>query len=64
MLIHGINFNVNWQKFDVGTSFFIPCLDFSTARRTIRQYAKELRIKVVIKPVVEEGIQGLRVWRV
>ena len=64
MKIHGISFNVVWEKFGVGTSFFIPCLDVHEARAKVKEVAKRLGYKVLTKQVVEENIKGLRVWRV
>jgi len=53
-----------WEKFGVGTSFFIPCLDVHEARAKVKEVAKRLGYKVLTKQVVEENIKGLRVWRV
>jgi hypothetical protein len=64
MLVHQVNFNVNWRNFVKGSSFFIPCLDCAAARTVIREETKRLKFKVVMKTVVEDGIQGVRVWRV
>ena len=64
MKIHGISFNVVWERFGVGTSFFIPCLDVHEARTKVKEVAKRLGYKVQTKGVVEENIKGLRVWRV
>jgi len=33
--IHGINFDVQWDKFEPHSSFFIPCLDTKEAKRVI-----------------------------
>ncbi|NDG31714.1 hypothetical protein EB118_16795 [bacterium] len=64
MLIHNINYNVNWRKFIKGSSFFIPCLDCTAAKNVIRKETKRLQYKVLMKIVIEEGIQGIRVWRI
>lgn len=64
MLIHEVNFNINWRKFVKGSSFFIPCLDCTAAKEVVRQETKRLKFKVAMKTVIEEGIQGIRVWRV
>jgi len=62
--IHGISFNVVWERFGVGTSFFIPCLDVNEARRKVKEVARRFRYGVKTKVVVEENIKGLRVWRI
>jgi len=64
MLIHGLNFDINWSKFIVGASFFIPCLDTDDATMQIKRTVKRLRYKIKIQVVVEKGIQGLRIWRI
>ena len=64
MRIHGISFNVVWERFGVGTSFFIPCLDVNEARRKVKEVARRFRYGVKTKVVVEENIKGLRVWRI
>ena len=64
MLIHGLNFDINWSKFIVGASFFIPCLDTDDAAMQIKRTVKRLRYKIKIQVVVEKGIQGLRIWRI
>ena len=64
MRIHGISFNVVWELFGVGTSFFIPCLDANEARKKVKEVANRLGYKIVTKSVIEENIKGLRVWRV
>jgi len=62
--IHGISFNIVWERFGVGTSFFIPCLDVNEARRKVKEVARRFRYGVKTKAVVEENIKGLRVWRI
>lgn len=46
-----------------GTSFFIPCLDCKAAKVEIRRETKRLKFNVAMKTVIEEGIRGVRVWR-
>ena len=64
MLIHGLNFSVNWRNFVIGSSFFVPCLDTDEALAQVLRTTKRLRYKVKTQIVVEKGIQGLRVWRI
>ena len=64
MLVHQVNFNINWRNFVKGSSFFIPCLDYAAAKAVVREETKRLGFKVVIKIVVEDDVQGIRVWRV
>jgi hypothetical protein len=64
MLIHGLDFRVNWKNFVVGSSFFIPCLDTEEALATVLKTTKRLGYTVKSRAVVEKGIGGLRVWRI
>jgi len=63
MKVHGISFEIDWAKFKPGRTFFIPCLDLEEAKKEVKLVAKRLRYSVEMKGVVENGIKGLRVWR-
>jgi hypothetical protein len=63
MLVEKVSYNVNWRRFKRGTSIFIPCLDCIKARKEIMVTLKRLKIEVLTKRVIVEGIQGLRIWR-
>lgn len=60
----GLPVLIEWDKFQPGTSMFIPCLDRRAMQRFITQETNRLRLNVVSKQVVENGVYGLRVWRV
>jgi hypothetical protein len=64
MLIHGLDFRVNWKNFVVGSSFFIPCLDTEEAKTQVLRTTKRLGYTVKTRVVVEKGIGGLRIWRI
>jgi hypothetical protein len=64
MLVEKISYNVNWKNFKVGYSIFIPCIDASAAKKDILRVTKRLKIDIVAKLVVEEGVRGLRIWRI
>lgn len=63
MLVEKVSYNVNWKKFIKGTSFFVPCLRPVQAKRTVLATTKRLKMQVLVKVVIEEGVRGLRVWR-
>ena len=63
MQIETVTYRLNWGKFKKGHSFFVPCIDHTKARKTIAQITKRLKIAVVTKVTIEEGIKGLRVWK-
>jgi len=63
MLIEQISYNINWKTFKTGTSFFIPCLNCTKAREELDIVAKRLNLDILTKICVEDGIKGLRVWK-
>ena len=64
MQIEGVTYLVNWRRFRRGTSLFFPCLDIKRAKPQLLAVTNRLKLKVLVKPVLEDGIRGLRVWRV
>jgi hypothetical protein len=64
MKIHGISFNIDWAAFKPGRTFFIPCLDLDLAKKETKLVTKRLGYSVEMKGVIENGIRGLRVWRI
>jgi hypothetical protein len=63
MLVEGVKYEIDWRAFKKGTSIFIPCLNPREAKRTISCVCVRLRIKILTKIVIEDGIRGLRIWR-
>jgi hypothetical protein len=63
MKLEGVSYEVNWRKFKRGTSIFFPCLDPKRTKAQVLVVTKRLKLKVLIKAVIEDGIRGLRVWR-
>lgn len=64
MKIETISYNINWAKFYKGYSFFVPCIDQKAAIAEVQRIAKRLQLELVIKVVIEDGVKGLRIWRV
>jgi hypothetical protein len=63
MQIDGISYELDWQGFTVGSSFFIACVGVTAAKERIERKMARLGFAVIVKVVVEDGIRGLRVWR-
>jgi tRNA A37 threonylcarbamoyladenosine dehydratase len=63
MQIEGVTYEVEWKHFKKGMSFFVPCLDPKRAKAQLMVVTKRLKLKVLTKAVIEDGIRGLRVWR-
>lgn len=64
MMIETVTYQIDWGKFRRGQSFFVPCIDEEAARKTIAGITRRLKIDVVTKVTVQDGVKGLRVWRV
>jgi hypothetical protein len=64
MRIEGVTYQLDWGKFTVGSSFFVPCLNDEEARERIESKMKRLGYATINKLVIEDGVRGLRVWRV
>jgi len=64
MKIYNLPVLVEWNKFQPGSSFFIPCLDRKEMEKQVLKEAKRLDVNVMCKHVIENNMYGLRVWRV
>jgi len=64
MLVGKLSYNINWQNFKPGMSFFVPCLNCMQAKQDIAITAKRLKVPVLMKISIENSIRGIRVWRV
>jgi hypothetical protein len=42
----------------------VPCIDHRAAKKSVLTVTERLKMDVVIKVVIEDGIKGLRIWRV
>ena len=63
MQVEKVNYDINWKAFKRGYSFFIPCLDPVRAKLEVLRTTKRLKLTVITKVVIVEGVRGLRVWR-
>jgi hypothetical protein len=63
MKIETVSYQLDWGKFRVGQSVFVPCIDHVAARKTLAVVTKRLKISIVTKVVIVDGIKGLRIWR-
>lgn len=63
MKVEGVSYQIDWSKFRTGYSFFVPCIDHDKARMDLNEITKRLQMQVLTKVTIEDGIKGLRVWR-
>lgn len=64
MRIEQISYDIDWRNFKKGASFFIPCINCNEAKKEVLTVTKRLKVDVLIKICIENGIRGLRVWRI
>jgi hypothetical protein len=64
MKIHTIKYEVEWDKFKPYSSFFIPALNWKQAKQIVKEECKKRGLLVVARLTIEDGIRGIRVWRV
>lgn len=63
MIINGIHYKILWAEFKPGTSIFLPAVDVKPVVYAIRKESTRLGFDCVHKVVIENGIRGVRVWR-
>ena len=61
MQIETVSYQIEWKKFRKGYSFFVPCIDEKAAREELNRVAKRLKMDIVTKVVLLDGIKGFRV---
>lgn len=60
---HGIRVWIDWSKFTVGTSVFVPGVDQHDLKLQLRGEARDLGYSVSLRAVAEKGVLGVRMWR-
>ena len=63
VLTNGVDYQIRWAEFQPGSSMFIPAIDIDSAVAAIKKESERLEFEFVYKVVVEDDIQGIRVWR-
>jgi hypothetical protein len=53
-----------WQQMDVGDSFFAPCEKRGAVQSALSYAGKRNGFKFATRTVTENGVTGVRVWRV
>jgi DNA helicase IV len=61
---NGVPVIIQWRKFVIGSSFYIPTLMPDELKEQIRKEAVRRRMKVKMRFCVEGNTQGIRVWRI
>lgn len=61
--VEGIPIAIEWHKFVVGTSFYVPCLDRAALAQQVEHAAKVRGMRIKARFTFEQGTQGVRFWR-
>jgi hypothetical protein len=59
----GVRIVIPWEELDVGSSFFIPCIDVDKGRRQAAEVAYRLGMSLTARVRIEDNRLGLRIWR-
>jgi hypothetical protein len=59
----GVPMNVDWNKFTVGSSIFIPCVNSVKGSKQVKHITAKLGMLVQVTTRIENDKWGIRVWR-
>lgn len=63
--IAGITYYLEWDKLNIGGSFFLPCLSPARAvQGALTKHTRKAAIKLHTQNRCEYGRYGVRVWRI
>lgn len=60
----GVRIVVDWDKFRIDSSVFIPCLNTKEAIRQFRERGKFQASELHEQVLIENGYYGVRIWRI
>ena len=60
----GVTILVDWDKFVVGSSLFVPCVDTTNCREQVLEITRRKGFRVEWRHRIENGRWGVRFWRV
>lgn len=59
----GLAMEVEWDRFSIGSSVFIPCVNTIKASRQVKYITAKMGMKVQVTTRSENNKWGIRVWR-
>lgn len=59
----GVPIEVDWDKFTVSASVFVPCINTLRASRQVKKITSGMGMQVQIVPRAENKKWGIRIWR-
>lgn len=63
MKVFNLPLLIQWNKFQPGTSFFVPCVYRRAVQRYVESECRRFGVEITCKQVIEKGVYGVRVWR-
>jgi hypothetical protein len=63
MQVEGVSYDIDWAKFRKGRSIFLPCLNYPKVKDDLHAMFMRLGMRVLVKVIIEDGVKGLRIWR-
>jgi len=60
----GVRIAVEWDKWELGASVFVPALAVDAAIAQFNSHAARRGWAIITQIVVEDGLLGVRAWRV
>lgn len=64
ILNEGVPVHIEWHLLTPHSSFFIPAIQTVQLARSVRRAATKRGVRLVHKVCVENGMYGVRFWRV
>lgn len=62
--VEGVQVEIAWGEFIIGSSFFVPCINAQAVMGHVIPSAASFGMKIKARARVENGMWGVRVWRV
>jgi hypothetical protein len=60
----GVNITLDWDRFEIGHSVFIPAINLSRLDKQMQSIAEQKKIKLKGFDRIEAGKLGMRFWRI
>ena len=61
----GVDYFMQWERFDIGCSFFLPTTATPVqAREALKKAIRYFKLQVEIRSRCEYGRYGVRIWRI
>lgn len=59
----GVEINIAWEQFSVGSSVFIPCINTRKAKKQVENFVSSMDMQIRAVARSENNKWGIRIWR-